>query len=110
MQCLRSVCKKPDTKGSHAIKIIKQTFNRSPMVFRQHTHELGEFVHGKGNIRPSHPEMLEAINHLTVHGGIDRRNTIITNQGNTHYKQCGDKFGVEHVMFVQKINDIVLLR
>ena len=50
LQCLRSVCKKPDTKGSHAIKIIKQTFDCSSMVFRRRVHELGEFVHSKGNI------------------------------------------------------------
>ena len=34
VQCLRSVYKKPDTKGSHDIRITKQTFDRSPMVFR----------------------------------------------------------------------------
>ena len=54
--------------------------------------------------------MLEAINHLTVHGGIDRRNTINSSQGSTHNKQCGGRFGAEHVMFAQKINDILLLR
>ena len=70
MQCLRSVCKKPDTKRSHAIKITKQMFDRSPMVFRRRVHELGEFVHGKGNIQLSHLKMLEATDHLTVHGGI----------------------------------------
>ena len=32
MQCLRSVYKKPYTKGSRAIKIMKQTFDRSPMA------------------------------------------------------------------------------
>ena len=110
MQCLRSVYKKPDTKGSRAIKITSQTFDRSPMVFRQRMHELREFVHGRGNIRPSHPEMLEAIDHLTVHGGIDRCSTIISSQGSTNDKRCGDRFGDEHVMFAQKINDILLLR
>ena len=73
-------------------------------------HELGEFVHEKRNIRSSHPEMLEAIDHLTVHGGIDRRNTIITNQGSTHDKWYGDRFRAEDVMFSQKINDILFLR
>ena len=34
VQCPRSVYKKPDTKGSCAIKITKQTFDCSPMVFR----------------------------------------------------------------------------
>ena len=69
MKCMRSVCKKPDTKGSHAIKITKQTFDCSLMVFKRRMHELGEFVHDKGNIRLSHPEMLEATDHLTIHGG-----------------------------------------
>ena len=78
---------------------MKQTFNPSPMVFRLCVHELGEFAHGKGNIRLSHRKMLEAIDHLTVHGGINRHNTIISSQGSTHNKQCGDKFGIEHVMF-----------
>ena len=110
MQCLRSVYEKPDTKGSYAIKITKQTFDRSPIVFRQRVHEHGEFVHDKGNIRLSHPKMLEATNHLMVHGGIDRRSTIISSQGSTHGKQCGDRFGAEHVMFAQKINDILLIR
>ena len=54
--------------------------------------------------------MLEATNHLTIHGGIDRRSTIISSQGSTNDKRCGDKFGAEHVMFFQKINDILLLR
>ena len=54
--------------------------------------------------------MLEATDHLTVHGGIDRCSTIISSQGSTHDKRCGDGFGAEHVMFVQKINDIFLLR
>ena len=58
-----------------------------------------EFVHDEGTIRPSHLEMLEATNHLTVHGGIDRRSTIISNQGSTHDKWCGDGFGAKHVMF-----------
>ena len=110
VQCLRSICNKPDTKGSHAIKIMKQTFDRSPMLFRRIMHELGEFVHGKGNIRFSHLEMLEATDHLTIHGGIDRRSTIISSQGSTNGKRCGYKFGAEHVMFAQKINDILLLR
>ena len=66
MQCLRSVCKKPDTKGSRAIKITKYMFDRSPMVFRWIVHALREFVHGKGNIRSSHVEMLEATDHLKV--------------------------------------------
>ena len=98
MQCTR-VCKKPDTKGSHAIKITKQTFDRSPMVFKWRMHELGEFVHYKGNIRPSHPNMLEATDHLTIYGGIDRRSTILSNQGSTHDKQGKDRFRDEHVMF-----------
>ena len=54
--------------------------------------------------------MLEATNHLKVHGGIDQRSTIISSQGSTHNKRCGDRFGAEHVMFAQKINDILLLR
>ena len=78
VQCLRSVYKKSKTKGSRAIKITKQTFNCSPMVFGQRMHKLGEFVHGKGNIRSSHPEMLKATNYLTIHGGIDLCNTIIS--------------------------------
>ena len=80
------------------------------MVFRRHVLELGEFVHSEGDIWLSHPKMLEATNHLTIHGGIDRSNTIISSQGSIHDKRCGDKFGVEHVMFAQKINDILLLR
>ena len=54
--------------------------------------------------------MLEATDHLTTHGGIDRRSTIISTQGSTHDKKCGDRFGAEHDMFAQKINDILLLR
>ena len=73
-------------------------------------HKLEEFVQGKGNIRPSHPEMLEATNRLMVHDVIDRRSTIISSQGSTHDKWCGDSFGAEHVMFAQKINDILLLK
>ena len=73
-------------------------------------HKLGEFVHDKGNIRLSHSEMLEATNHLTVHGGVDRHSTIISSQGSTHGMGCGDGVGAEHVMFAQKINDILLLR
>ena len=110
MQCIKSVYKKSDTMGSRVIKITSQTFNRSPMVFRRHMHELREFVHGSGNIQQSHPEMLEAIDHLTVHGGIDRCGTIISSQGSTNDKRCGDRFEVEHAMFAQKINDILLLR
>ena len=110
MQCLRSVCKKWDTKGSHAIKITKQTFESSPMVFGQLVHKLGEFIHNKGNIRPSHLKMLEATNHLIVHGGIYRCSTIISSQGSTHGKRFGDKFEAKHVMFAQNINDIILLR
>ena len=94
MQCLRSVCKKQYTEGSRAIKISKLTFDLSLKVFGRRVHKLGEFVHNKGNIWPSHPEMLEATNHLTVHGGIDRRSTIISSQGSTHDKWCGDRFGV----------------
>ena len=77
MECLRSVCDKPDTKGSRAIKITKKTFDCSPMIFGWRMHKLEEFIHGKGNIRLSHPEILEATNHLTIHGGIDWCNTII---------------------------------
>ena len=50
MQCQRSVDKKLDTKGSRAIKITKQMFDLSPMVFEWHVQELGEFIHYKGNI------------------------------------------------------------
>ena len=53
--------------------------------------------------------MLEATNHLTVYGGIDRRSTIISSQGKTHDNQCGDRFGAKRVMLAQKINDILLL-
>ena len=73
-------------------------------------HELGEFVHGKGNIRLSHLEMLEATDHLTIHGDIDRRSTIISSQGSTNGKWYGDRFGAEHVMFARNINHILLLR
>ena len=73
-------------------------------------HKLGEFVHGKRNIWSSHPKMLEVTNHLTVLGGIDRHNSIISSQGSTHDKQCGGRFEAEHVMFAQKIADILLLR
>ena len=72
-------------------------------------HKLGEFIHIKGDIRQSHPEMLEATNHLTVHGGIGKQSTIINSQGSTHGKRCGDRFGAEHVMFAHKINYILLL-
>ena len=93
MQCQRSVGKKADTKGSRAVKITKQTFYRSLMVFGWQMHKLGEFIHGKGNIRPSHSEMLEATNPLTVHGGIDRRSTIFSNQRSIYDKWCRDRFG-----------------
>ena len=79
MQCLRSVCKKPYIEGSYAIKITKQMFDHSPMVFEWHMHKLGEFIHDKGTTRLSHPEMLEATNNLTVYGGIDQPSTIINN-------------------------------
>ena len=59
VQCLMSVCKKPNTKGSRAILKTKQTFDCSPMVFKWCVYELGEFVHGKGNIWLSHLEMLD---------------------------------------------------
>ena len=78
MQCLRSVWNKLDTKGSRAIKITKQTFDRPPRVFGWNVHKLGKFVQGKGNIPSSHPGMLEATNHQTVYGGIDRCSTIIS--------------------------------
>ena len=93
MQYQRSVGKKSDTKGSRAIKISKQTFDCSLMVFGWRVHELGEFIHDKGNILPSHPEMLKATNHLTVHGGIDRRSTIVSSQRSTYNKGCRDRFG-----------------
>ena len=80
MQCQRSVCKKSDTKGSCSIKIKKQTFDRSLMVFGQHVHKLEEFIHDKKKKKflSSHSEMLEVTNHLTVHGGINRRSTIFS--------------------------------
>ena len=65
-------------QGTHAIKITKQTFDRSRMVFGWRVHELEEFILDKGNIRPSHPEMLKATIHLTVHGGIDWCRTIFS--------------------------------
>ena len=73
-------------------------------------HKLEEFILDKGNIWASHPEMLEATNHLTVHGGIYQRRTIYSSLRSADDKQGGDKFGVEHVMFAQKINNILLLR
>ena len=85
-------------------------FDCSPMVFRRPLTKLGELVHSKGNIWPSHLDMLEAIDHLMVHGGIDQCSTIISSQGSTHDKRCGDRFRVKHVMFAQKINGILLLR
>ena len=42
-----SVCKNPDTKGSRAIKIAKQMFDRSLKLFERCMHKLGEFIHGK---------------------------------------------------------------
>ena len=56
--------------------------------------KMGDFVNGKGNIRPSHPEMLEATNHLTAYGGIDQGSTIFSNQRSTYDKRCRDRFGV----------------
>ena len=73
-------------------------------------HKLGEFIYDKGNIWASHSEILEATNHLTVHGGIYRRRTIYNSQRSTDDKRGGDRFGVEHVMFAQKISNILLLR
>ena len=79
MQCQSSVSKKSDTKGSRAIKIKKQTFDRSLMVFGQHVHKLEEFIHDKKKkFLSSHSEMLEVTNHLTVHGGINRHSTIFS--------------------------------
>ena len=45
-----------------------------------------------------------------VRGGIDRRSFIMSSQRSTYDKKCKDKFGAEHVMFSQEINDILLLR
>ena len=73
-------------------------------------HKLGEFIQDKGNIRSSHSEMLEASNHLTVRGGIDQRSSIMSSQRSTYLKRWRDMFGVEHVMFAQEIDDILLLR
>ena len=88
MQHRRSVGKKSNTNGSRTIKIMKQTFDRSLMVFRWRVHELGEFIHDKGNIRSSHPEMLKVTKHLTIHGGINRRSTIFSSQRSIDNKQC----------------------
>ena len=52
--------------------------------------------------------MLETTNHLTVHVGIDRHSTINSSQGSTQDKQCGDRFGAEHVMSAQKIMEHIL--
>ena len=92
MQFQSSVCNKSDTKGSRTNKITKQTFDRPPMVFGWRLHKLGDFIHEKGNIWSSHPEMLEATNHLTVHGGIDRRSTICSSQRSTCDKRGKDRF------------------
>ena len=73
-------------------------------------HKLEEFIHDKRNIHKSHSEMLEATNHLTVHGGIDLGSAIVSSKRRTHYKWCRDRFGAKHVMFAQKINSILLLR
>ena len=66
MQCLRSVYRRPYTEGCCSIKITKQAFDHYLMVFECRMHKLGEFVHDKGNIRLSHPEMLEATNHPSI--------------------------------------------
>ena len=50
VQCQGSVRKKPNTKGSQAIKITKQTFDHSLRVLGWLMHKLGEFIHGKENI------------------------------------------------------------
>ena len=76
VQCQGSVFKKLNTKGSRALKITKQTFDGSLMALGWHMYKLGEFIHDKGNIWASHSEMLEATNHLTVHGG-DRHICVI---------------------------------
>ena len=110
MQRMRSVCKKSNTKGSRSIEITKQMFDHSPMVFKFLMHKLREFIHEKGNLQFSHPEMLEATNHLTVHDGINRLSTINSSQRSTHGKQCRDRFGAKHVMFAQNINDKLLLK
>ena len=94
MQCQRSVYKKLDTKGSCAIKIKKQTFDCSPMVFGWCVHKLFEFIHDKGNVWSRHPEMLEATNHLMLHGGFDRHSTIFSSQRSTYDKLCKIRFGV----------------
>ena len=79
------------------------------MAFGWRLHKLGEFIHDKGNIRPSHAEMLEANNHMTIRGGIDRRNTIVSSERSTNFKWCRDRFGVDHVVFAQMIINILLL-
>ena len=94
MQCQWSVNKKPNTKGSRAIKIMKQTFDHSPMELGQHVHKLGEFIHDKGNIWTSHLEMLEVTNHLTIHGDIYWHITICSSQRSADGKRGGDRFGV----------------
>ena len=102
--CKVSVHDKPNTKGSRAIKINNQTFDRSLMVLGRRVHKLREFIHNKGNILVSHSEMLEATNHMAIHGGIYQRRITCSSQ------RSGNMFGVEHVMFAQKINNILLLR
>ena len=47
---------------------------------------------------------------MIVPGGIYRLKTICNIQRSTKSKYGGDRFGVEHVMFAQKINNIFLLR
>ena len=94
MRCQRSVCKKLATKGSRAIKIVKHAFDRSLMLFEWRVHKLGEFIHVKGNILTSHSEILEATNHLTVHGGIYLCRTICRSQRSIDGNWSGDRFGV----------------
>ena len=110
VKCQGSVCKNPNTKVSRAINITKLTFHRSLMVLGWCLHKLGEFIHIKGNIWASHPKRLEATNHLKVHGGIYWCRTICSSQRSVEGKQGRDRFEIEHVMFAQKINNILLLR
>ena len=59
-------------------------------------HKMRDFVNDKGNIRPSHLEMLEATNHLTIYGGIDQGSTIFSNQRSTY--DSGVETGLESSM------------
>ena len=68
-------------------------------------HELGEFVHSKGDVRTGHAKVLETANNLTVHR--HRRSTIMQGKNRAHDYRSRDRLRVKHIMLGKDINYIV---